>query len=163
MIVSIIAAMCSNRVIGRSGALPWDLPEDLRRFRRRTLGHPLIMGRKTFESIGRALPGRTTIVLSRQPGYNAPGCLTAASLEEALRLAAAATEVFVCGGGEVYRQALPVTERLYLTVVRCALDGDTTFPELPADEFALSTCEPISAEPPAELRLYVRRAAPGAP
>jgi len=129
MIVSLIASMSENRVIGRDNAIPWDIPVDRRRFREITTGHPLIMGRRTFESIGRPLPGRTTIVLTRRSDYRPSGCLVAPCLTDALALCAGADEVFVCGGGKVYREALPLAQRLYLTIVSGDWQGDTYFPE----------------------------------
>jgi len=136
MRISIIAAMAENRVIGRAGTIPWDLPGDRRRFRKITWGHPVIMGRRTFESIGRPLPGRKNIVLSRQEGYRAEGCLVVHDLQAALAAAGEADEVFVCGGGELYREALPRAGRLYLTIVHGEVEGDVRFPEVPAGEFA---------------------------
>lgn len=133
MIISIIAAMAENRVIGRGADIPWDLAGDRRRFRKITWGHPMIMGRRTFEAIGRPLAGRTTIVLSRDAGYRTTGALVARDLESALALAGAEREVFICGGGEVYRQAMPLADRIILTVIHRDLDGDVFFPEIPAD------------------------------
>jgi dihydrofolate reductase len=163
MIVSIIAAMGSNRVIGRQNSLPWQIPEDMRRFRELTLGHPLIMGRKTFESIGRPLPGRKCIIVTRQSGYSASGCLTAFSLEEALRLAAPAAEVFICGGGDIYRQALPLAARIYLTVINESYDGDTFFPDIPAAEFDLIAQERLAAAPDAVQSIFERKPANSRP
>jgi len=137
MKISLIVAMSENRVIGRGGALPWHLSADLRRFKQITMGHSIIMGRKTFESIGRLLPGRTSIVLSRQSDLDAGGALVAPSLEEALRLAAGDDEAFIIGGEEVYRLALPVADRLYVTAVHAHLDGDRWFPELSENEWRL--------------------------
>ena len=136
MSIAIIAAMTENRVIGRNGAIPWDLPEDRRHFRELTMGHPVIIGRKTFESIGRPLPGRMNIVLSRREEYRAEGCLVARDLKAALMAAAGNDEVFICGGGELYREALPRADRLYLTLVHMTVAGDTFFPEIPAGAFA---------------------------
>jgi len=133
--ISLIAAMAENRVIGREGAIPWDLPKDRRHFRELTWGHPVVMGRRTFETIGRPLPGRTNIVLTRQPDYVAPGCIVVHDLRDALEAAGEAAEVFILGGGEVYREALPVASRLYLTVVRGEVEGDVRFPEVPVGEF----------------------------
>ena len=127
--------MTENRVIGRNGTIPWDLPEDRRHFRELTMGHPVIMGRKTFESIGRPLPGRTTIILSRQRSFPAEGCLVVHDLDAALMAASGNSEIFICGGGELYREALPRAARLYLTIVHMSVDGDTFFPEIPAGEF----------------------------
>ena len=128
--------MAENRVIGRNGSIPWDIPEDRRRFWELTMGHPVIMGRRTFEAIGHPLPGRKNIVLTRQPAFRAEGCLVVNSLLSALRACGEDKEVFICGGGELYREALPLAERVYLTVVHGEFQGDVVFPELPAGEFA---------------------------
>jgi dihydrofolate reductase len=133
MIISIIAAMAENRVIGRGGAIPWDIPADRRRFRELTMGHPVIIGRKTFESIGCQLPGRMNIILSRQQKFRANGCCVAQTLEDALRACTGADEVFICGGEELYRLALPLAERIYLTVVHGEWGGDAFFPPIPAE------------------------------
>ena len=133
MTVTIIAAMAENRVIGKDGAMPWHLPDDLARFKSITMGHPVIMGRKTFESLGRPLPGRQNIVLSRREGYAPEGVTVARTLDEALELAGVAREVFICGGGEVYREALPLAGRILLTVIHCVYEGDAVFPEIPGD------------------------------
>lgn len=122
--------MAANRVIGRNNQLAWHLPEDLQYFKRTTLGHHLIMGRKTFDSIGRPLPGRTTVVVSRQPDYQMQGCLIAHSLQQALDLCRDEDEVFVAGGAEVYAQALPLADRVYLTELSVAVEGDAFFPLL---------------------------------
>lgn len=135
MLISIIVAMGTNRVIGQNGQIPWHLPSDLQRFKRLTLGHPMIMGRRTFASIGRPLPGRRTIILSRNPNYKAVGCDVAPDIETALRFANSAEEVFICGGAEIYQQFLPLTERIYLTALDVNPDGDAVFPELPMQDF----------------------------
>ena len=128
MRLSIIAAMARNRVIGRDNRLPWRLPADWRRFKQLTMGHHLIMGRKTFESIGRPLPGRISIVLSGQRSYSPPGVQVAASLEDALLLARGDDDVFVGGGAGVYRQTLARADRMYLTLIPHDVEGDTYFP-----------------------------------
>jgi dihydrofolate reductase len=133
MRITLIAAVAENGVIGAAGRMPWHLPADLARFRAITTGHPVIMGRRTYESIGRPLPGRTTIVLSRTPGYGAPGCIVVPSAAEALAAAGGAAEVFIAGGAQVYRQFLPLAQRIHLTLVHAAPPGDTLFPPLPAD------------------------------
>ncbi len=133
MIISIIAAMAENRVIGRDGAIPWDIPDDRRRFRELTMGHPIIMGRKTFESIGRPLPGRRNIILTRLPEYRREGCCVVHSLADALAAAGGADEVFICGGEELYRLALPLADRIYLTVVHRCCAGDAYFPPIPTE------------------------------
>lgn len=148
--IAIIAAMGSNRVIGRAGRLPWHIPADMRRFRELTLGHTVIMGRKTFAGIGRALPERRNIVLSRNPDFHPLGALSASSLEEALALAGGG-ELFICGGEEVYCQALGIASRIYLTVVELEEEGDAFFPEIPAGLFVEVAREIISQSPPAEL------------
>ncbi len=131
MRISIIAAVAVNGVIGREGRLPWHLSADLQRFKRLTTGHTIIMGRRTWESIGRALPERQTIVVTRQPDYQvADGVQIATSLDEALRTAEASgeSESFVVGGAELYREALPEADRLFFTEVAAEVDGDTYFP-----------------------------------
>lgn len=127
---TLIVAMAANRVIGRDGRLPWHLRNDLRRFKQLTMGHAIVMGRKTYESIGRPLPGRTSIVLTRRPDYRPSGCLVAGSLDEAERLAAGHSELFFIGGAEIYRQALPRVDRACVTLVHATVAGDTHFPEL---------------------------------
>lgn len=128
--LAIIAAVARNGVIGSGNRLPWHLPEDLQHFKRLTMGHHLVMGRKTYDSIGRPLPGRTTIILTRQPGYRADGCLTAGSLAEALALCGTDPEVFIVGGAELYAQTLPLADRLYLTLIEADFAGDACFPEI---------------------------------
>jgi dihydrofolate reductase len=130
MIISIIAAMDRNRLIGRDNQLPWRLPADLAHFKKTTMGKPVVMGRKTFESIGKPLPGRTNIVLTHSLDFAAEGVLAADSLESALEQAGDVAEVMVIGGGAVYRQALPLAQRLYLTLVDEAFEGDAWFPEI---------------------------------
>ncbi|SNB46719.1 dihydrofolate reductase [Geobacter sp. DSM 9736] len=132
-VISIIAAVSENGVIGCRGGIPWHLPADLARFKSLTMGHPLIVGRRTFESIGRPLPGRRMIVLSRQQSRRVQGCLLAHNVDEALQLAGDAEEVFVGGGREVYEAFLAVADRIYLTVVHRKYDGDVSFPVIPSD------------------------------
>ena len=132
MIVSLIAAMDEGGGIGRGGGLPWRLSADLRLFKARTMGHHLIMGRKTFESIGAPLPGRTTIVVTRNLDYAAEGCLIAHSLDKALALAEAGgeSEAFIVGGGEIFEQSMPYAHRIYMTRVHTLADCDVYFPQL---------------------------------
>ncbi|MFO7924370.1 MAG: dihydrofolate reductase [Bacteroidales bacterium] len=136
--VSIIVAMGRNRVIGRDNSLVWHLPADLKHFRDTTMGKPVIMGRKTYESMGAPLPGRTNIVVSRKENYRVPDCLVAGSLEEALELAGDVQEVFIAGGGEIYRQAIPLADRMYITVIDHDFAGDTRFPEFPEREWKIT-------------------------
>ena len=127
---SLIVAMSNNRVIGANNTLPWHLPADLEHFRALTMGHPIIMGRKTHESIGKPLPGRENIVVSANKNFSAPGCTLVPSLHAAIEACGKAEEIFFIGGNTLYQQALPLTERIYLTQVDCAVKGDTFFPAL---------------------------------
>jgi dihydrofolate reductase len=160
MIVSIIAAMAENRVIGRNGAIPWDLPDDRRRFRSLTMGHPVIMGRRTFEAIGHPLPGRRNIVLTRQAHYRAEGCDVAHDLRSALEACEGSTEVFIIGGAEIYRQALPFAGRIYLTIVHAEISGDAFFPTIPSDEFKETAHVAAGGEPPCSYLLLERQGRP---
>jgi dihydrofolate reductase len=141
--ISLIAAMGSNRAIGIDNGLPWRLPTDLRRFKALTMGHVLVMGRKTFESIGRPLPGRTTVVVTRRPDYAPPGVEVAHSVEEALTraLGDAAEEVFIAGGEEIFRQTLDRADRLHLTWIEQEFPGDTFFPEFDDSAWRLTERE----------------------
>ena len=127
--LSIIVAVARNRVIGLNNTLPWHLPEDLKRFRALTMGHHIIMGRKTYESLGRLLPGRTTVIVSRSKDYAVPGALVADSLETALALCGDDPEVFVIGGAQLYLAAMHGADRLYLTEIEQDFAGDTFFPQ----------------------------------
>jgi dihydrofolate reductase len=151
MTITLLAAVGANLVIGRNGAMPWHLPEDLAHFKATTMGHTMVMGRKTYDSIGRALPGRRSIVITREQGWHAPSVEVAHSLAEALALAGP-TEVFVVGGGDVYQQALPFADALMLTEVDQSPEGDAHFPAIeplqwretsrqPHDGFAFVTYE----------------------
>jgi len=135
--LSIIVAASVNNIIGADGGLPWRLPEDLKRFREVTMGKPIIMGRSTWESIGRALPGRISIIVTRQAGYEAEGSIVVESINAAMKAAGDAEEVMVIGGGEIYRQFLPQADRIYLTRVLAEVTGDTTFPELDLNEWSV--------------------------
>lgn len=134
-VISLIAALAENGVIGQNNALPWRLPEDLKRFRRLTTGHAVIMGRRSYESIGRPLPDRANIVVTRDSAFRAPGCTVVRSVEEALEAAAGDNEVFVIGGGQIYAQALARADRLYLTLVHADIGGDVFFPRFDADDW----------------------------
>lgn len=148
--VSLVVAMATNRAIGRTGDLLWRLPNDFRHFRELTTGHAIIMGRKTFESLPKgALPDRTNIVVTHQADYQAPDCRVVTSLDEAIALATnlGSEEIFVIGGGEIYRQALPRAHRVYLTAVNTApTDADTFFPELPESEWTLISSDSHSMD-----------------
>ena len=131
MKITLLAAMAENRVIGRAGALPWQLPDDLRRFKRRTDGHVIIMGRRTFESLNGPLPNRRAIVITHRRDYEAPGAALAHSLDDALDTARdwGEREVFIVGGAAIYALALPLADRLEITLVHAEVKGDTYFPE----------------------------------
>lgn len=133
----LIAALTDNRVLGKDNQLIWRLPEDLKNFKRLTSGHSVIMGRKTFESLGKPLPNRTNIVITRNPDYQAEGCIVVESLAKAIAQAqeADAGQVFVIGGGEIYAQALPLADVMYLTHVHTELEGDTFFPEFSTSDW----------------------------
>ena len=150
MFISIIVAVAENGIIGRRGKLPWRLSADLQRFKRLTMGHTIIMGRRTWESIGRALPGRRSVVVTRQQDYviDVAAVAKSASLEAAIELAKAAgdDEAFIIGGAELYHAALALANRLHYTRVRAEIDGDTTFPNISWDDWRLVE----SAEHPAD-------------
>ena len=130
MKISIVVAMDANGVIGKDNELPWRLPADLQHFKKTTMGKPILMGRKTWESIGRPLPGRTNIVITRDSGYQAEGCVVVNSIDAAMAAASEQDEVMVIGGAEFYRQVLPRTDTIYLTRIHETFEGDTVFPEL---------------------------------
>lgn len=147
--ISCVVATARNRVIGRAGTIPWRLPEDLKHFKRVTLGHPVIMGRKTFESIlsalGKPLTGRENIVVTRAADYSPAGVRVAHSLEEALAAAGNAAEICVIGGAEIYALALPLAQRLYCTEIHADFEGDTFFPALETSQWTVSSREPCTS------------------
>ncbi|NRA35017.1 MAG: dihydrofolate reductase [Polyangiaceae bacterium] len=148
MIVSLICAMAENRVIGRDNTIPWRLSGDLKHFKATTLGHHVIMGRKTFESLRKPLPERTNVVVSRNPNYDKPGAVAQPSLEAALSLAQAAgdTEAFIAGGAQIYATGLALADRIWLTRVAATVSGDTLFPEFPTESWSLTTKSEHSAD-----------------
>lgn len=143
--IVLVAAVASNGVIGDRGKLPWHLPEDLKHFKALTLGHPVIMGRRTWESLGKSLAGRENIVLTRTPGFEARGASVAASLEGALALCAGEPVVFVIGGAELYAAALPITDSMVLTEIHRDYAGDTRFPDWDARAWREAQREPHAA------------------
>ena len=167
MRLALIWAQSENGAIGRSGRLPWRLPKEMAHFRRMTLGKPVIMGRRTFESLDGPLPQRTNIVLTRREDFDAPGVKTATSLAEALALAEsvahidAVDEAVVIGGAEVYAQALPIADRLYVTLVHAELEGDTFIPAFEQDDWVLKRSECVAADEDNShafsLKLFERR------
>lgn len=157
--LALIVAMADDRVIGVDNRLPWRLPSDLQRFKRLTMGHHIVMGRHTWDSIGRALPGRTSVVVTRRADFRAPeGVVVAHSLDEALVACAADPEPFVIGGAELYGHALPLARRIHLTVIERRFAGDTFFPELDAAAWTLAESEPhLDDELPHRFELWQRR------
>jgi len=160
VIVSLVVAMAENHVIGRGGGLPWHLPKDLQFFKRITLDHTVIMGRKTFEEIKQPLANRRNVVISRDASFQPRGVTVVPSLEEALALGATEDEVFVIGGGEIFRLALPRADRLYLTLVHARVEGDTFFPSFDLATWALEEEENHPADEkhayPFSIRTYTR-------
>ena len=163
MTVSLVVAASTNNVIGRDGGLPWHLPDDLRHFKRITTGKPVIMGRRTCDSIGRPLPDRHNIVMTRDPGYVAEGCDVVSSVAEALDVAGDANEVMVIGGGQVYRDFLPRADRIYMTRVQAEVQGDAFFPGIDGNGWRLVSVEHHAAdekhEYPFEMMVFERRPA----
>lgn len=135
MIRTLVVAMARNRVIGRDNQLPWRLPDEIAYFKRVTMGHPIVMGRRTYESIGKPLPGRRNIVVTHDRGYQAPGCTVVDSLGEAWQAAGHAEEVCVIGGTSLFRESLPIADRIHLTLVEADVPGDTYFPEFDRGEW----------------------------
>jgi dihydrofolate reductase len=146
MIISLFVAASSNNVIGAGGKLPWKIADDLKRFKRLTMGKPIVMGRLTWDSIGRPLPGRQNIVITRQPGFGATGCDVVDSPAAALRATAGAEEVMIIGGSQIYELFLPQARRIYFTRVHAELDGDTFFPAVDDNVWTLVKIEPHAAD-----------------
>lgn len=155
MIISLIAAMSEERVIGRDGKLPWNIPADLTRFKTITMGHTVVMGRKTFQSIGRPLPGRRNIIVSRTL-ETVEGCEVVHSLQEAIAATEGEEEIFICGGEEIFREALPLSQRIYLTVIHESYQGDTWFPEIPETFQQLHHEERPDLTPPLSFLVFER-------
>ncbi|HEY4340235.1 MAG TPA: dihydrofolate reductase [Steroidobacteraceae bacterium] len=148
--ISLLVAATENDVIGRNNGMPWHLPDDLKHFKALTLAKPVLMGRKTFDSIGRPLPGRTNLVMTRTAGWSVPGVTVVADLEAAIRAAGSAAELIVAGGAQVYALALPRATRIYLTRIHAVIDGDTRLPEIADNEWRETSRElhPIDARHP---------------
>lgn len=144
--ISLIVAMAKNRVIGANGGIPWHLPAELKMFKAITMGHHMIMGRNTWESIGRLLPGRTTVIVTRQPDYKVPGAIVASSLDEAIAACDNDPEICVIGGAQLYAASLPVADRIYLTEVDADVSGDTFMPEFDLSEWRARTVTPHAAD-----------------
>ena len=156
MIISLIAAMAENRVIGYKNAIPWNIPSDQKRFRDITMGHAVILGRKTFEIIGRPLPGRKTIVLSHRRDFHPKGAVVAHSLEDAFAACEDAGEVFIGGGGMVFHETIALAQRIYLSLIHASFEGDAFFPEIPEYFIEIKT-EVITNTPPYSIILFERK------
>lgn len=152
--IAIVVAMTSNRTIGVNNTLPWRIPEDLRHFKALTMGHHMIMGRKTFVSIGKPLPGRTTVVVTRDRKLTIEGCVVAHSLQEAIAACAGDEKIFVVGGGDIYAQSLPLASRLFVTEIQQAINGDTHFPALDRKEWQEVSREPRRQDLPEPLEYH---------
>jgi dihydrofolate reductase len=135
--LSIIVAFDQNRLIGNNNQLPWHLPADLKHFRAITMGHHMIMGRKTFESIGKPLPGRTSVIVTRQRDYHHEGCIVVGSMDEAIRECTGQEEVFIIGGAQIFECTMPMAQKLHITQIHHAFEGDTWFPEISPKEWTL--------------------------
>jgi dihydrofolate reductase len=134
-LISAVVAMARDGIIGRDNAMPWHLPDDLKRFKALTMGKPMLMGRKTFEAIGKPLPGRTSLVLTRDPSWQAKGVIAVRSVDEALQKAGNVPELCVVGGAEIYKLTLPITHRIHLTRIHATIPGDAVFPPLDTSEW----------------------------
>ena len=157
MRISLVAAMAKNRVIGNGPNIPWRIPGEQKIFRRLTEGRIVAMGRKTFESIGHALPSRETVVITRQPAYIAPGCAVVRSFEQAIEFAAArGNELFVAGGAEIYALAIARADRIYLTEIDREFEGDARFPDI-GSSFSLVEAQQVAAEIPYTFKVYESR------
>lgn len=151
MSISLIVAMAKNRTIGINNTLPWRCSEDLKHFKSLTMGHHMIMGRKTFDSIGKPLPGRTTVVVTRNSDLEIEGCLIAHSLKEAITICAGDAEIFIVGGAELYRQAIKLVDTLYITEIQQDVEGDAHFPELDKNDWLETARDVRSQETPQPL------------
>lgn len=155
----IIVAVAQNGVIGRQGKLPWHLPSDLKHFKKTTMHHPVIMGRKTFESIGKPLPGRENLILTRDPAHSFPGCTSLQSLQQLLDYCRNYPKAFIIGGGEVFRLTLPITDTIILTALERAVEGDVFFPPIDPESFRRVSVTHYQQEEPYDI-IHYRRIAP---
>jgi dihydrofolate reductase/dihydrofolate reductase (trimethoprim resistance protein) len=157
MIISLIAAMSQNRVIGMDEAIPWHIPGEQKRFRDLTIGKYVVMGRKTYESIGKPLPQRKTVIVSRSLDAADDRCTTVKSLDEAYELLKDEEEVFIGGGGEIYRLALPRADKIYLTIIDAEIEGNIHFPEFDRDDYVITFQERVQAEIPYTYYTFERK------
>lgn len=155
----LIAAMDRNRVIGYKNKIPWHIPEEMRYFKETTMGHGLIMGRKTFDSIGTALPGRQNVVISTNRSLSIPGCRVAHTLAEAIAYCKNQEKVFIIGGRIIFQEAMSQADTILLSIIHNTYEGDTFFPTIPAEEFKLLSEKQMGTEPPFTLQTYQRKTA----
>ncbi len=151
MKISIIVAMASNRVIGLNNQLPWHLSADLKKFKQITMGSPILMGRKTYESIGRPLPGRRNLIISRNPNYLQPGCQVFTDIDQAITSCQSEDEIFVIGGASFYQAMLPKADTLYITEIKQCFEGDTFFPEINSEDWLEIERQDINNDPSVEF------------
>jgi len=157
MLISLIVAMASNRVIGNRGGIPWKIPGEQKMFKEITMGHSMIMGRKTFEAIGRALPGRTNIVVTRQTDFQAPGCTVVHDIKSALESCPPDEgEAFIIGGGQIYNETIAIADRIYLTVLPREVTGDTYFAEFDESDYEIIKSDFIDAVEPYHFYIYAK-------
>ena len=156
MTIALIVAMAENRVIGKENTIPWHIPDELQLFKKHTMGHPILMGRKTYESIGKPLPGRTNIIITRSKGFSARGCEVYTDLKEALSRFQD-EKIFVIGGAEIFAQTLDLADELYITHVRKSISGDTFFPEFDETRFEITATESFDGEPPYTFMHYKKK------
>lgn len=154
--ISLIVAYTQNRVIGNSGCIPWKIKGEQRRFRELTTGNVVVMGRRSYEEIGRPLPNRTTIVISNTKTFEGENCLTAKSLAEAIKLAGD-KDIYISGGAKLYEEALPLVEKMYITEIDCEIKGDTFFPEFDKEAFEKEINERVEGEIPYTYVIYTRK------
>jgi dihydrofolate reductase len=163
MLISAIAALTRNRVIGKDNQIPWYLPADLKFFKRTTLGHHILMGRKNYESLGKPLPKRTNVVITRDPYFISTGCIVVHSIEEALQVARdnGEEEAFIIGGGEIYAQSLPLIDKMYLSEIDAEIEGDVFFPEFDRSNWVVTSEDHHPADErnafPFTVRIYERK------
>ncbi len=155
--VIIIVAVAKNNVIGRDNTLPWHLPSDLKHFKKTTMGYPLIMGRKTYDSIGRPLPGRDNVVLTRDPDLELPGCIVVHSMEEAIAHCRNEEKVFIIGGADIFRLAMPLTDTIIYTALQRDVEGDVYLDPIDTDTFEIVESKEYDEEEPYQIIRYERR------
>ena len=156
MTIALIVAMAQDRVIGKENAIPWHIPEELQLFKKYTMGHPILMGRKTYESIGKPLPGRTNVIITRDKDFTARGCEVYTDLKAALSRFQD-EKIFVIGGAEIFAQTLDIADELYITHVRKSIAGDTFFPQFDESRFQVTATESFEGEPPYTFMHYQKK------